>query len=248
VARREASSAPPSHQGGKRNRLAVCSVRRLPAAAKAEDWEAVRQMLREYGAAIINSVDMGGCSIIHWAIRHGNTEFAKVRLPATDGSQTARPGRECAMGTPFGLLVNAARVGGADAAGGACGGFGWGGGGAQELICDPKYAQVLDINMADANGLSPVMLCVKYERTKLLYYLLEAGADFEQPNHEGMTVLTLLDRWMSERGADLRLEKEVINHAIERVRARPLVKLGTAPVGRNHLATYRLTRWWRRWE
>jgi len=76
-----------------RNRLAVCSVRRLPAAAKAEDWEGVRQMLREHGSAIINSVDKGGCSIIHWAIRHGNTEFAKVRLqPPMGCKQRVRAG------------------------------------------------------------------------------------------------------------------------------------------------------------
>jgi hypothetical protein len=106
------------------------------------------------------------------------------------------------------------------------GGCGWGGGGGQDLICNPKYIRVLNINMADAHGLSPIMLCVKYERTKLLYYLLEAGADFEQQNLEGMTVLTLLNQWMSERGSDLRLEKEVINHAIERVRACPICKFG----------------------
>jgi hypothetical protein len=88
------------------------------------------------------------------------------------------------------------------------------GGCVQELICNPKYTHVTDINIADANGLSPIMLAVQYERTKMLYYLLEAGADVEQQNREGKTVLSLLNQWMSERGSDLRLEKEVINHAL----------------------------------
>lgn len=181
-------------------------------------------MLREHGSAIINSVDKGGCSIIHWAIRHGNTELAKVRFCRPMAcKQRVRAGS--VQWARHLVVVNAARVGGADAAEGGCVGCGWGGGGGQELICNPKYTRVLDINKADTRGLSPIMLCVKYERTKLLYYLLEAGADFEQENLEGMTVLTLLNQWMSERGSDLRLEKEVINHAIERVRARPSVKL-----------------------
>jgi ankyrin repeat protein len=73
-------------------RLSASSARRLPAAAKANDWETVRQMLREHGPTIVNSVDKGGSSIIHWAIRHGNTQFAKVRLEHVHrSSYTGRP-------------------------------------------------------------------------------------------------------------------------------------------------------------
>lgn len=56
---------------------------RLPEAAAAGDWEAVRQMLRELGPGCINSRDSGGSGILHWAIRAGKTPFVKVCIVST---------------------------------------------------------------------------------------------------------------------------------------------------------------------
>lgn len=59
---------------------------------------------------------------------------------------------------------------------------------------------------------------MQYERTKILYNLLDYGADFEHRNAEGLDVLELIQRIMEDTGSDLRLEKEVVEAAMEKVR------------------------------
>lgn len=53
---------------------------RLPKCASQNDWEKVRQLLRELGMEAIDSCDSGGCTVMHWAVRYGKTQFVKEML------------------------------------------------------------------------------------------------------------------------------------------------------------------------
>jgi len=64
----------------------------LPKCASQNDWEKVRQLLRELGMEAIDSRDSGGCTVMHWAVRYGKTQFVKVRPSERSG---ALPGRRC---------------------------------------------------------------------------------------------------------------------------------------------------------
>ena len=44
------------------------------------------------------------------------------------------------------------------------------------MLENEKAFQFMNINAADSNGVSLVMLAVQYERTKILYHLLDYGA------------------------------------------------------------------------
>jgi len=136
---------------------------RIPQAAADNDWEKVRQHIRELGPEAINSRDAGGSTVLHWAIRFGKTPFVK------------------------------------------------------ELLEDEKTGTTININALDNNCMTPIMLAVQYERTKILYHLLEKGADYEHENLNGQTAMQLLTQMMEESLLDLRLEKEVIESAMLKV-------------------------------